>query len=348
MWSVSTTANAEETQIGKGRGPMPFMPGFDERWEDAADYIIGISRDLWEERAFDPMKSHLDRDMVLRSPGAVLRGSRAAMQAAASTLAAFPDAVFLTEDVQTASTGQDSFYAAQRQLARATHQGPGLYGSPTDKPVRYRVLADYWCHGNAVQDEWLVEDRGAIVRQLGHDIADWTRAAIRQAGGAEAFPQPPRPETIPSGLYKGRGNDDPWGSELAETLAALAAGDGSAVRRQYDPAAELFYPGAEAGQGIADASRFWMALSAAFPGARFQVDHAIGVLEPLLPPRASVRWSLTGKHGGWGRFGRPSGADVFVMGMTQVEFGPRGLRREWTLLDDTAVWTQILLATGDL
>ena len=33
-------------------------------------------------------------------------------------------------------------------------------------------------------------------------------------------------------------------------------------------------------------------------------------------------------------------------GLTQAEIGPRGLRREWTLVDDTAVWTQILLATG--
>lgn len=37
--------------------------------------------------------------------------------------------------------------------------------------------------------------------------------------------------------------------------------------------------------------------------------------------------------------------------MTQVEFGPFGpgkvsLRREWTLYDETAIWKQILLATG--
>jgi len=34
------------------------------------------------------------------------------------------------------------------------------------------------------------------------------------------------------------------------------------------------------------------------------------------------------------------------MGITQAEFGPRGLRREWTLIDETAVIKQILLGTG--
>ncbi|MEL7178104.1 MAG: nuclear transport factor 2 family protein, partial [Pseudomonadota bacterium] len=68
----------------------------------------------------------------------------------------------------------------------------------------------------------------------------------------------------------------------------------------------------------------------------------------LMPPRAAVRWSLHGKHDGWGVFGAPTGAEVYVMGITHAEFGPRGLRREFTLIDETAIWKQILLATGDI
>jgi hypothetical protein len=36
------------------------------------------------------------------------------------------------------------------------------------------------------------------------------------------------------------------------------------------------------------------------------------------------------------------------MGISHAEFGPWGLRREYTLLDDVAVWKQIHLHTGDL
>jgi len=34
------------------------------------------------------------------------------------------------------------------------------------------------------------------------------------------------------------------------------------------------------------------------------------------------------------------------MGVSHVEFGLRGLRRETTIFDDIAVWKQILLQTG--
>lgn len=76
-----------------------------------------------------------------------------------------------------------------------------------------------------------------------------------------------------------------------------------------------------------------------------------------MPPRAAVRWSLDGVHSGWGRFGRPTGAPVHVMGITHVEFGPwggvdgragYGIRREYTLFDEVAIWKQIVLHTGDL
>ena len=78
--------------------------------------------------------------------------------------------------------------------------------------------------------------------------------------------------------------------------------------------------------------------------------HQIGRADPGLPLRASVRWTLHGKHEGYGAFGPPTGANVYVLGATHAEFGalvgdqPK-LRREWTLIDETAIWKQILLQT---
>jgi hypothetical protein len=34
------------------------------------------------------------------------------------------------------------------------------------------------------------------------------------------------------------------------------------------------------------------------------------------------------------------------LGISHAEFGPWGLRREFALFDETAVWKQILLQTG--
>ena len=69
----------------------------------------------------------------------------------------------------------------------------------------------------------------------------------------------------------------------------------------------------------------------------------------LRHPRFLGTWfvagCLHGKHDGWGAFGTPTGADVFILGACHAEFGPWGLRREWMLYDETAIWKQILLGT---
>ena len=86
-----------------------------------------------------------------------------------------------------------------------------------------------------------------------------------------------------------------------------------------------------------------MGLRSSFPNAKFKLEHVIGRDDPLLSPRAAVRWSLNGKHEGWGMFDEPSGAHVYIMGFTHAEFGPYGLRREFTLFDPVSIWKQIYM-----
>jgi len=76
-------------------------------------------------------------------------------------------------------------------------------------------------------------------------------------------------------------------------------------------------------------------------------DHQIGRADAGEPDRAAVRWSLNGRHTGFGVYGAPTGAPVHIMGFTHAEFGPWGLRREFSLWDPVSVWKQILLAFPD-
>ena len=90
-----------------------------------------------------------------------------------------------------------------------------------------------------------------------------------------------------------------------------------------------------------------MNLRSSFPSAEFKIQHRIGREDINMPPRSAIRWCLHGKHDGWGTFGRPTGAEVFILGASHVEFGPWGIRREYSLFDETSVWKQILLARKD-
>ncbi|MBV6638917.1 MAG: ester cyclase, partial [Mameliella sp.] len=136
------------------------------------------------------------------------------------------------------------------------------------------------------------------------------------------------------------------GEGFANVLIRVMEGDLSIIPDQYDRACHLHYPCGVEAHGPEAADRFWLGLRAALPSARFEVHHRIGMEEPLMPPRAALRWSLKGRHEGWGAFGAPTGADIYIMGMSHAEFGPGGLRREWTLYDEAAVWTQIVAQTG--
>ena len=327
---------------------MPFLPGFDDRWQDVPDYVLGITKDIWEDRGIDTLLRYYGPDLVVRSPASVIKGNDGIIAATKATLAEFPDRALFGEDVIWCATGDDSFLSSHRLYCTATHTGPGMYGAPTGRKLAYRILADCWCRENGVQDEWLVRDQGAIVRQMGSDVVDWTRDLIAREGGPEVCVKPMTPQTDMPGPYGGTGNVSEWGQALSDILTRVGQAGFSVIPEAYDRAAELAYPGHVSGVGHADADRFWMQLHAAFPSANFTIEHQIGMEEALNAPRAAVRWSLHGAHSGWGMFGTPTQAEVYVMGITHAEFGPRGLRREWTLIDETAIWKQILLATGSV
>jgi predicted ester cyclase len=336
------------------------MNGFDPKWRDVPHYIIGITKEIWEDREIASLTHRYAPGLIVRSPASVVVDNSRVIAATMATLAEFPDRELLGEDViwcedpaRTDAT-TDAYLSSHRLVCTATHTRPGAYGAPTGKRVSYRILADCAISADRVTDEWLVRDQGAIVRQLGFDVVDWTRDMIAREGGPEKCVQPMTPANDVAGPYTGRGNDNEWGTRYASNITRIMAADLAVIPREYDRAANLEYPGATQGLGWSGADQFWMGLRAAFPDADFTVDHAIGRHDPLMPPRAALRWSLHGKHSGWGAFGTPTGTDVYVLGMSHAEFGPFGengracVRREWTLIDETAIWKQILLKTGDL
>ena len=74
----------------------------------------------------------------------------------------------------------------------------------------------------------------------------------------------------------------------------------------------------------------------------FNVWHRVGRSDNGLPQRAAVMWVLNGFHCGSGLFGAPTGRPAQILGMSQAEFGPRGIRAEYSLFDELAVWSQLV------
>lgn len=322
------------------------MKGFSDRFTDFPDYILGITQEIWEHRNLATLHHYYAPDIPVRSPGSIVFGNEGVIGATMATLAEFPDRRLLGEDVIWSGSPEEGMLSSHRILSTATHLGDGVYGKATGKKLRYRIIADCHAIDNQINDEWLIRDQGAVVRQLGWDPKEYAIDLIEREGGPENCVQPFHPSIDQVGPYTGRGNDNAWGTKYADILNRIMGADLGVIRSEYDRAVTGFYPGGKELISTDGVDDFWISLRAAFPSASFAIDHQIGREDPMMSPRAAIRWSLTGKHDGWGAFGKPSGADVHVMGISHVEFGPWGIRREYTLFDETSVWKQIAMKTG--
>lgn len=322
------------------------MKGFSNRFKDFPDYIIGITKEIWEDRGIATLHEYYSPDIVVRSPGSVVIGNDKVIGATMATLAEFPDRALLGEDVIWSGTPEAGMLSSHRILSTATHLADGVYGKASGKKLQYRIMADCHAINNQINDEWLIRDQTAVVNQIGWSARDYAADLIAREGGPEHAVPPLTPATDVPGPYTGRGNDNVWGVAYADILTRIMGADMAVIPARYDRAVQSEYPGGATGHGHGPVDRFWMGLRAAFPGAVFAIEHQIGRDDDLMPPRAALRWSLHGRHDGWGCFGAPTGAEVYVLGISHAEFGPWGLRREYTLFDEVAVWKQILLQAG--
>jgi len=329
------------------------MKGFDARFRDFPDYILGITKQIWEGRDIASLHQYYAPKIIVRSPAGVVTGNKDVIAATMATLSEFPDRTLLGEDVIWSGDPASGMLSSHRLLSSATHSGDGMYGKASGTKLIYRIIADCHARKNVIDDEWIIRDQGAIVRQLGWDPKDYAVSQIRQEGGLKACTKPFTSKSNVKGPYKGRGNDNEWGARYAATLNAIMAAELSVIERNYDRAVQCEYPGGRTGHSYGEVDAFWMGLRAAFPNAKFTIHHVIGRDDPMMPPRAAIRWSLEGRHDGWGSFGEPTGAQVHVFGMSHAEYGalvsgePK-LRREFTLFDETAIWKQIIMHTKQL
>lgn len=327
------------------------MKGFSNRFRDFPDYIIQITKEIWEDRGVATLNQYYSDDIPVRSPMGVQRGNQAVIASTMATINEFPDRELLGEDVIWSGDAETGYLSSHRLLTKATHTRDGQFGPATGRKWAVRVIADCAAKEDTIYDEWLVRDYGGIVRQLGMEPRAYAERLIALEGGPEKAAKVFLPENDVSGDYKGTGNDNAWGRRYADTLERIMDKDFAHIHQSYDRAVIGEYAGAQTALGREAVTEFWVGLRSSFPNAAFRIHHRIGMDADMLSPRAAIRWSLDGLHEGWGTFGAPTGARVHVFGMCHAEFGPYGpdgvgLRREFALYDEIAIWKQILMAGG--
>ena len=161
------------------------MKGFDKKYKSFPDYIIKITKQIWEDKDVNSIADYYTEDIPVRSPFGVTYGNKPVIDATFATLREFPNRKLLGEDVIWNKDSEDGYHSSHRILSKGTHLGDGSYGKPSGKNIYYRVIADCACKNNQVYDEWIVRDQGAMVRQIGFTPKEFAQKMIENEGGLE-------------------------------------------------------------------------------------------------------------------------------------------------------------------
>jgi hypothetical protein len=308
------------------------------------DFIYGITREIWEDRGIGgKLDKYYAPDILLRAATGFTNSNRGVTAQTLQTLHQFPNRQLVGEDVVWTAYDDGSFLSSHRLTSVMTHTGDGILGPAQGKVVRSRIIADCWVRDQVVVEEWLVRDQAAFARCLGLEPRALARDMVereRRQGVPVSFflPAHDRP-----GKFQPTVQDDQVVASVVSHLTRLWHNkETAAILDLYFHGAAFHAPGGDVLYGHGDIDTFVLGYLASFPDATYLVESALVNREPEQPVRIALRWSLTGSHSGFGHFGEPSGATVYVMGMSHLHVTNGRVVAEYMVTDEVSIWKQIL------
>ena len=319
------------------------MRGFDPRFRDIPHFIEACTREIWEERGVGAsIEKYYAPAVIVRAANAIVTDSTGVAAATLATLHEFPDRQLVYEDVIWSGNDEDGFFTSHRLISVMRKQNDGVYGPGNGTLVRSRIIADCVIKEGRIHEEWLVRDHGAFAVSLGTAPKDLARELVQQdiATHGEAVVFSPARD-VP-GQYVAMLDDSEEGRRYANAWREIwGTKTPAAIREYYHQGVQASVACGATLSGHSELDRFVISYLASFPDLTFKVDHLIVNRASGQATRLALRWSIEGTHSGWGRFGNPSGAPVFIMGITHAHMVDGRITMEWILTDEVAIWKQI-------
>ena len=315
------------------------MRNFDAEFRDLPHYIVAITERIWEGRRLDDIYRYYSDPCVVETPSSVSTSVKSVVDGTAATLAAFPDRRLLAEDIIWSGDDTRGYLSSHRIISTMTHLGDGAFGAPTGRRVHVRTIADCWCIENRISHEWLVRDQAAIAKALGVAPDALARLWLAKTGGSFSKPTvPPAPKPFVAHI-----KESPQAKAFAATYQALWARDiEPALKGQYDEAITALTPAETTRYGRLELAEFWSAYRQALTCNTFAVEHLIERDDAGRGARLAMRWRAHCTHTGPGLLGESTGKPIEVLGITHAEIVDGRVLREWILIDEIALWMQVL------
>ncbi len=323
------------------------MRGFAAEFRDLDHYIRVITDRIWEGGRIDDIRLYYSDPCVVETAMSVSTSIEDVISGTRATLAMFPDRRLLAEDVIQSGDAEGGFLSSHRIISTMTHKGDGSFGVASGRVIHARTIADCVCKGNRIVHEWLVRDHAAIALQIGSTPQALAQSWLNQRGGWHKPVAGPAP-----GGYVSHVSAEPLALRYAQAIEDLARGKGQADA-VYDEAAQQIGPGEVTCYGHAEIASFWHSVFGALQVQQFAVEHLVlqsDMAQSGRPDRVAMRFRAQTLHRPQGannqRYGEATGRPVEVLGIVHAEFVRGLVVREWVLLDDVAIWMQVLPTPG--
>lgn len=328
--------------------PQHSMAGFDPKFADFVDYIIGVTHEIWEEKAIGKLYDYYANTIKIHTSGATIFGREAVIAGTIATLAAYPDRRLFGDEVIWGGDDVQGFYSSHRLVHTGTNRGWSLYGPPTHNKVKYYAIADCFCKQNMVVEEWLVRDELTLVHQLGLNPAETAKEMARKDAEngfslqvesdiergigqlpPSVMPEPQTEQFDPEYFIK-RTIHEVWNwrllNKVQDYFAETIALESASMRRL---------------QGRNDYQGYVLSLLSPFPDLAITVEHFTYVGDEQAGYRTATRWRMKGTHTGFGVYGEPTGNQIHILGVSHHLIKDGKIQNEWTLFDEFELLKQI-------
>lgn len=315
--------------------------------DDIADYILGITYEIWEQRRVGLIHQYYTDDCKVYGLDGIVTGSQAVVDGTLQTLASFPDRPLMADNVIWSGNREQGFYSSHRLTSHMTNTGATLYGGATNRRVRTMNIADCVVEDGRIVREWLARDTMTLVQQLGFDpvAAARTMAASRTAEhrtwlaaeidrvGAVRPASELAARTAPL--------DDPerfaW-----RTLVSAWANDAKTFFDCHAPYSVLQRSPVQHFSGREAVLGYYAGLAQAIGDACVSVDHVAALPFADNGVDIAVRWTASGIHSGRLHGIEPTQMPVLILAITHWRCLAGRIVAEWTIFDDVALLSQVL------
>ena len=328
------------------------MRGFDPIYTDIVDYILRCTHRIWDERDIGLIYTHYTHNAAVYYNLNAVYNREDIVLDTIQRLVSYPERRGMATQVIWGGNDVDGFYTSHLVTGSGRQTQAGHLGKPTGRRFVARGMADCMIFENKIYREWIVADNMAIMTQLGldTDAAATARARELLASGQTGLDigenrrllgQTP-PESAPD-LSLAHSDTEGWCltwlhevwnkrmlGTIRDVYASNAMWHGPMMRELYGPAAVLHQT---------------LRLLGTMPDCAWMPQHICSNPCEEGGEKVAIRWVIEGHHLGHGAMlGAPTGARLFLLGVTHLHVIDRKVVDEWTVYDELALRTQIKLA----